>query len=244
MLILIPFIVLIIIVFIVLVASLNKIFNRDVGAATAHLDQMAAEYAKKEQDIKKQYDDIKREAQEIKELAMKDADQQKQRLLKEMQDEKEKVLKEAQTKADEMMVQADRARNALIAEIEQRIDDKGIQRAVQLLQEVVPENIRTMIHERWIDELIGSNFALLDRLHIPEGIQEAGVVTAFILTDAQRTALSGKINEKIGSPVSLKESIDPNIIAGWVVSIGSLVLDGSLRFKIQEAAKAHQLSKA
>ncbi|MFA6216165.1 MAG: F0F1 ATP synthase subunit delta [Candidatus Omnitrophota bacterium] len=243
MLILIPFIVLIIIVFIVLVASLNKIFNRDVGAATAHLDQMSAEYAKKEQDIKKQYDDIKREAQEIKELALKDAEQQKQRLLKEMQDEKEKILKEAQGKADEMMVQAARARNALIAEIEEKIKDKGIHWSVQLLQEVVPENIRIVIHERWIDELIASNFAQLDRLHISEGIQEAGVVTAFALTDTQRAALAGKINEKVGFAVTLKESIDPNVIAGWVVSIGSLVLDGSLRFKIQEAAKAHQLSK-
>jgi F0F1-type ATP synthase delta subunit len=77
----------------------------------------------------------------------------------------------------------------------------------------------------------------LDRLKVPEGVKEVKVVSAFELDHKQRLALTAKMKEKLGFEVKLIEEKDPSIIAGLVVSIGSLFLDGSLRFKIQEAAR-------
>jgi F0F1-type ATP synthase delta subunit len=52
--------------------------------------------------------------------------------------------------------------------------------------------------------------------------------------------LINKLQEKLGIQINLKEEADQGLIAGLVVSIGSLSLDGSLKFKIQEEARGRQ----
>ena len=236
----ISFIILVLITFAVLVSVMKKMFDRDAGQATAHLTQLAAEYAKKEEEIKKQLEDIRRQGQEIMANAAKDADQQKQRMLKEIEDEKAKIIAGAQVKADEMMQQADRARKALMDEIENKIKDKATEQAVTLLQQALPEDVREKLHQSWVDNLIANSFQELDRLHIPEGTHQAMVRAAFPLTPQQRQALQEKVTEKIGYPIELKEEVDGKLIAGWEVVIGSLTLDGSLKYKIQAIAIQQQ----
>jgi F0F1-type ATP synthase membrane subunit b/b' len=216
---------------------MQKIFKSEVSSATSHLDNLAGEYAQKEEAIKKQYEEAKRQSLEILENAKKDAQQKKEDILKQAQEEKNKILAEAQAKAEEMIQQADNARLALLGELNQKIDEKAVLKAFQLLQAALPENIRTDIHERWVEDLITNSFEQLNRLKVPEGIKEIKVVTAFALSQKQRTALASKIKEKLGYEVTLIEENDPSLIAGLVVSIGSLLLDGSLRFKIQEIAR-------
>ncbi|MDD5729605.1 MAG: F0F1 ATP synthase subunit delta [Candidatus Omnitrophica bacterium] len=240
MLLIVSFIVIIIITFIVLVSFASKMMNKDLGTATAHLDQLSAEYAKKEEQIRKQLEDVKRQSQEILANAEKDAALNKQRVLKEAETEKEKVITQAQSKCDEMIQQADRARQALMDDMDHKIEERAIQRASELLKEALPEDIRVTIHGKWIDDLVGGGFDQLERLRIPEGINEAVLTTAYPLTEEKRQALAGKIKEKIGVQINLKEEVDADIISGWVITIGSLILDGSLRFKIQEAAISKQ----
>jgi len=53
-------IVLQIIIFTALVFFLRNTLNRNVISATSHLEQLSSEYAKKEEEVKKLYDDAKR----------------------------------------------------------------------------------------------------------------------------------------------------------------------------------------
>lgn len=228
------------IVFTMMIYFLRNIMNRNIGEATAHLEHLSSEYAKKEEEVSKQYEDAKRQAQEIVANAQKDADQQKQRIIKEAQDEKEKIINEAYQKSDDIVQQADKTRQSLIAEIDRKVVEKALNRAAELIQEVLPERLRERIHRYWLDDLISNSFQQLDRLHLPEGTLEARVVSAFALTKEQRQSLAGKIEEKLSRQVNLKEEVDPGIVAGLIVSIGSLVLDGSLRSKIQEVTLNHK----
>lgn len=234
------FVIIIVILFGAMVMFMHKLFNQDVGKATAHLDQLSGEYAKKEEEIKKQLEDVKRQSQEVLINAQKDADQQKQRVIKDAQEQKEKILSDVQAKCDEMIQQADRARQALMADIDKQIEGRALQRATDLLKETLPDDFRKSIHQRWIEDLAASSLQEFERLRIPEGVTEATLTTAYPLTDELRKALTAKLQEKLGHSMKLKEETDPNIISGWVVTIGSLVLDGSLRFKIQEASIARQ----
>ncbi|MGD9015189.1 MAG: F0F1 ATP synthase subunit delta [Candidatus Omnitrophota bacterium] len=225
-----------------LVFSLRKILNRNVVSATSHLEQMSAEYAKKEEQVRKQLEDAQRQSKEIIADAQRDARQQRESMVNQMQAERDKVLNQANQKAEEIIQQADRTRQNLIADINKQIEEKALQQAVELVGQALPEHICREIHHYWLKEIISSSFEQLDRLHIPKDTQQARVVSAFALTPEQRDALKAKIKEKLGRAMELKEEIDSSVIAGLIVHIGSLVLDGSLRFKIKEAASARQAS--
>jgi F0F1-type ATP synthase delta subunit len=223
-----------------LVFFLRRILNRNVISATTHLEQMSAEYAKKEEGIRKQLDDAQQQAKEIVLDAQRDVRQQQESMVAQMQEERQRILNEASQKAEEIVQQAERTRQALITDINQKIEEKALQQAVELVQQALPEHIRKEIHHNWLEELISSSFQQLDRLRIPEGASQASVVSAFELTPKQRDALKEKIKQRLGRSIDLKEEINPGVIAGLIVNIGSLVLDGSLRFKIKEVASARQ----
>jgi F0F1-type ATP synthase membrane subunit b/b' len=236
------FILLMALLFIGLVFFFRKILNRNVISATTHLEQLSAEYAKKEEQIKKQLEETQRQCQEITANAQKDAQQKREDIIKQSHEERERILNEAQQKGEELVEQADKTRQALMGEINHKIEEKALSQAAELLQKALPEHIREEIHHRWLKDLISSSFEQLDRLHIPEGALEAKVISAFALTPEQRAALKAKIKERLGREIGLTEEIDSRVIAGLIVSIGTLVLDGSLRFKIQEVSRVRETS--
>jgi F0F1-type ATP synthase membrane subunit b/b' len=234
------FVLLMVIIFVSMIFFLRKILNRNVISATAHLEQLTAEYTKKEDQVRKQLQEAKLKSQEIITNAEREAKKEQEDILTKAREESEHILNEARKKAEEIVSQADRTRQTLIAEINQKIEHRALERAAELIQQALPEQIREEIHHRWLDELVSSSFEQLERLHVPEGDLQARVVTAFSLTTKQRDALKAKIKQKLGREVKLKEELDSSVIAGLIVNIGSLVLDGSLRFKIQEVTSAKQ----
>lgn len=240
MLIIASFIILQALIFAGVVVFLRQMFSQNVTSATAHLDKMSLDYAKKEEEIKKQYEEATRKSQEIVLNAQKELQAQKEQAFQEAQEEKKRLLEAAQAKADELIAQADRAAQGLLKEMAQKIEEKALLKAVGLLQRILPEGIRFEIHKKWFDDLIASGLSRLERLNIPEGIDTASVITPFTLSSPQKEALLKVIGEKLGRQIMLVEKIDPNIIAGLVVMTGNLVFDGSLRFKIEEAARGEQ----
>ncbi|OYW16131.1 MAG: F0F1 ATP synthase subunit delta, partial [Novosphingobium sp. 12-64-8] len=57
----------------------------------------------------------------------------------------------------------------------------------------------------------------------------AEVTTAHPLDDAQIAALAAKLKEREGRDVKLQTSVDPEILGGLVVKIGSQMIDSSIR---------------
>ena len=61
----------------------------------------------------------------------------------------------------------------------------------------------------------------------------AQVSSARSLSDAQQAALLGALRSAVGSKVQLDLKVDPSLIGGLVVKVGSRMIDSSLRSKLQ-----------
>ena len=61
----------------------------------------------------------------------------------------------------------------------------------------------------------------------------AEVTSAEALSDDQITKLKAALKDSVGRDVQLAESVDPSIIGGLVVKVGSRMIDNSLRTKLQ-----------
>ena len=62
---------------------------------------------------------------------------------------------------------------------------------------------------------------------------EAEVTSAAPLSDSQRGALEAALKEAIGSTVAVTTDVDPELLGGMVVRVGSRMIDSSLRTKLQ-----------
>jgi F-type H+-transporting ATPase subunit delta len=66
----------------------------------------------------------------------------------------------------------------------------------------------------------------------------AEVASAHALTDDQVTALEQKLRAREGRTVKLKTNVDPDLLGGLVVTIGSRRIDTSIRTRLNSLAQA------
>jgi F-type H+-transporting ATPase subunit delta len=75
--------------------------------------------------------------------------------------------------------------------------------------------------------------AYLARLAERRGEVTAEVTAAQPLNETQLTLLSEQLRRSVGRRVSIDARVDPGLIGGMIVKIGSRMIDGSLRSKLQ-----------
>lgn len=76
------------------------------------------------------------------------------------------------------------------------------------------------------------------QLRLHRGEVEVKVETAGALTDEQTKALKKQFSDKIGMNVTLEVSVNKDLIGGMVVTIGSRMIDDSVRSKLERLGRA------
>lgn len=66
------------------------------------------------------------------------------------------------------------------------------------------------------------------------GEVSADVTSAHPLTDVQVQALKAQLKASVGREVTLQSKVDPTLLGGLVVKVGSRMIDSSLRTKIEQ----------
>ena len=66
------------------------------------------------------------------------------------------------------------------------------------------------------------------------GEVSADVTSAHPLTDAQMLALKDQLKASVGRDITIHSKVDPGLLGGLVVKVGSRMIDSSLRTKIEQ----------
>lgn len=66
------------------------------------------------------------------------------------------------------------------------------------------------------------------------GEVSADVTSAHPLTDAQLQALKDQLKTSVGRDITIQAKVDPSLLGGLVVKVGSRMIDSSLRTKIEQ----------
>jgi F-type H+-transporting ATPase subunit delta len=75
--------------------------------------------------------------------------------------------------------------------------------------------------------------AYLAKLAERRGEVTAEVTAAQLLSETQLALLSDQLRRSVGRRVSIDARVDPGLIGGMIVKIGSRMIDGSLKSKLQ-----------
>lgn len=229
-----------VVIFAGLVAVLRRLMGRHAMTATAHLQGLSQDYLKKQEELKKRLEDAERRYQEQLVKAQEEAHHIKAQALTEGEETKQRLLDEARHEAERVIQQAMQARENLRQELVQSLEARAVERACELLQQALPQDLREATHAHWLEELIKNGLIHMERIESREELREAKVVSAFPLTPSQRKQLLERLQAALGAAVTLQEAVEPRLVAGLVVTIGHLVLDGSLSSKLLEAARHAQ----
>lgn len=76
--------------------------------------------------------------------------------------------------------------------------------------------------------------AFQEQLALQRGTQVAKVTSAAKLSAADLSALKAKLKKSAGRTVTVETTVDPELLGGFVVQIGSRLYDNSLKTKLED----------
>jgi F-type H+-transporting ATPase subunit delta len=88
---------------------------------------------------------------------------------------------------------------------------------------------------RFMADVVAAFRALVDR---KDGMTRGAVELPAAPTAEQMAALAAALGSLLGTRVELESKVQPDLIAGFVVKVGSTVFDGSLRAQLQRFARS------
>lgn len=212
---------------------LRHLFYRQVTQARDRLDHLYQQNLTREEDLKKSKDDAEKklkiemaryqeEMKKLKADAESEIQKMSEEVLTQAREEGERVIAEAKNKGD-------RLKARFMAEAE----EKAVGLTEEILKHLFSSKIVEGIHHHLIDGLI-EEIGKLDGQRIKKNIERAEVKVPQSLTAAQKGSLTQVLSTKTGKLVDIKEFIDPDIMAGMVIRLDELILDGGLNNKLKE----------
>ena len=221
-----------VITFVVLAFLLHQFLYRQVTRSLGRLQRLYQENRQREDELKRRREEteeelrtaMSRHQEEIGRLraeAEAAAQEMRDELLAQAKEEGRRIVAEAEAKRERM-------RASLVAEME----SKAVGLASDILGHVLTGPVAQAIHQDLIDALI-AEIGKADGRRPELKADTVDVAVAFPLTPAQRERLQAIVASTAGRAVTIKETIDEALVAGMVLRMENVVLDGSLNNKLK-----------
>ncbi|EDL48558.1 F0F1 ATP synthase subunit delta [Erythrobacter sp. SD-21] len=110
--------------------------------------------------------------------------------------------------------------------------------AIMGLSDLTQKFLGTLAQNRRLGQLPGIIRAFRAIAAAQRGEVAAEVTSAHALTDAQLADLKTKLTAREGRTVKLSTKVDPELLGGLVVTIGSKRIDGSIRTRLNSLSQA------
>jgi F0F1-type ATP synthase delta subunit len=240
MMLVVQFGILLALVFVALIVGLRHMMGRYTATTTAHLQGLSQDYLRKQEELKKRLEEAERQYHQQLAKTREEAQGLKTQALNEAEVARREAIEQARQEAERLVQQAMQVRETMQQEATKHIEARAIERACDLVNAVLPEALREAAHAKWLDELLEHDALTNVQATLREDVQGCSVVSAFPLSAAQRARLAERLQTALKHAVTLQETVDPALVAGVTMTLGHLVLDGSLASKLREAARHAQ----
>ncbi|MBN2831218.1 MAG: F0F1 ATP synthase subunit delta [Candidatus Omnitrophica bacterium] len=221
-----------IITFIGIVLLLRFLFTRHLKSALARLNTLHEENLAKEEELneelrraKEQSDVLIAQSREEADLIIAEANKDAQRIRMNMEEQARKQAEKiiCDSRIDSEKIQ----KNAL-----KDIQGQSIELALKMISELLTETDKVALQYELANGII-EEISRLPKEQFSVSGGEVNVTSSFPLLERQSNEIKNILSDKSGSPVNLNQKLDPGIIGGLIVEMGGMVIDGTLKNKLQ-----------
>jgi len=221
------------ITFFVIVLVLKKLLYSETAKEAERLRILKDEFSKKEKELQVQTAAAKKDAEEKIAKAEKDAKAYRETREKEAEALKEAILSRARANAEDMVKAAINSKEKMREEISIELKKNMPVSAARIFKEVLSDSVRQAIHEEMVEDVL-AKVKKLDKGMFKMKQEKGELLAPYPVKKADKDKLIAAISEKCGFNVSLAEKEDRSLVAGIIVKLGSLVIDGSLENRLRQ----------
>ncbi|MBP9732937.1 MAG: F0F1 ATP synthase subunit delta [Candidatus Omnitrophica bacterium] len=219
----------------VVIALLRRLIFSDTNSAInrlTKLDNMNREkeklLARKLEQAQKQIDEQKQviqdEEQRIKAEARRAANQLHEDIIKKAKEEGDDIIRKAQAARDQIRM------DAMI-----EAEGKMIEICSEILNKTLAAVVQVSMNEKLVEEFI-AELDKADLSKINSDVNEIEIISSMPVSVADQEKIKKTLQTKLNRQVRLYTNEDPKLLGGILMKIGTMVVDGSLAERVNEAA--------
>ena len=223
-----------VVTFALLIFLLRQFLYQQVTRSQDKLQQLVQENRKREEELNKRREETEKEL-EIK-IGQHNEEFKKLRAAAEVDAQKmqEEIVARAKEDAKRIVTEEKEKREQVRAKLVAEMEEKALDLASDIIGHIFTAQVTRGIHYQLTDEFI-EEIGKSDGRGLQLDVDEVEVAVPYSLTEVQMEKLKKILSAKMGRSIEVTQTIDPGIVTGMVVSLGNLVLDGSLTNKLKGA---------
>lgn len=220
-----------VVTFIALIIVLRILFYGQLDSALKRLKRLYEDNLTKEEELKKKIEDIalerEKELLKARELAAAIIKEAKEKAGKMGEDAALRAKDESKRVLGHAEVESEKIKDNVMA----HAHEKAIELSVEMIKAAFTEQGKEALQHDLLSELI-NEIKNITKEKFTVKTKNVTVLSAQALKADELAKLAGILKDKMGAAVIIDESVDKDIIAGLVIKIGSLTIDGSIRNKL------------
>lgn len=221
------------IVFVVIFFLLKRLMYQNTQSALNRLQIADEENEKRLKELKEKVKEEEDNYQKKLAAVEQDTEQQKRTAKQEIDVEKTKILTKAREEASALLEAAKTKSTKTEREAKLELEKRAATLGAELLKKLLSETAQEAFHALLVDDLI-KEVELLDGKSMPSQVKKIEAISRFPLKTPQKAKLKDLFEKKLGGTVTIEEKIKKDMVGGVIVTIGSLVLDGSVENRLKE----------
>jgi F0F1-type ATP synthase membrane subunit b/b' len=226
-----------IVTFLALVVILRQIMFSASRKEIERLRELNAENQKKAEKLAKELDRAEREHQRKIEKAEEELKVLRASTREESERQKEQILKKAREDGDKIVNQALSVKERIRQELQGKLQEQSIQLGVRMIGKVLTEDRMKWFHDGLVNDVIAEMRQIDPATFAGIDTNKEGVVrTPYELSNELIQQIGDALTTAAGRNITVLQATDKDVIAGLVITIGSLMIDGSLAGKLRQAA--------
>ena len=221
-------------VFGVLVMGMKQLLLQNTLKATAKLRDAEAELSRKEEAVRKRIDENENEFRRKSSEAQEALVRTREAMEKDVSKSRDTLLEEARKERDRILDEATRTKEKLRQELIREAQVQTLEHAGRVYEMVFSDEIGRKLDHAFLDELLVA-LDEMDAGSITISAPAIEVICSHPLEAEHRTRLKEIVLRKFDVKLDIRETVDPSLIAGVKIKLGSLEIDGSLKNRFNEA---------
>ena len=221
-----------IVTFVAIIFLLRFLFSRHLKAALDRLNNLHEENLAKEEELNEELKRAKEESQVEIERGKVEAERIIEDGKKEAARMRLSLEEEAKAQAAKIVamgkVEAEKMKESLVKDMQ----GQSVELASRMISELLIDADKVALQYQFANEII-EEISRLPKEQFSVQSKEIKVTSSYPLLERQREELKKVLSVKLGRAPEIKEEIDPKLIGGLILNIGGMVIDGTLKNKLQ-----------
>ncbi|MDD5119985.1 MAG: ATP synthase F1 subunit delta [Candidatus Omnitrophica bacterium] len=221
------------ITFVGIIFLLRYLFSNHLKAALGRLNTLHEENLAKEEELNEELKRAKEESQAQINQGKAEAELIVEEANKEAQQIRINMEEQAKLQATEIVVNGRLEAEKIKASVIKDVQGQSVELASKMIAELLTETDKIALQYEFANGIIQEISQLSKEQFNMQGNPVVKVTSSFTLLDRQRDEIKRVLSEKTGKDIEISEQIDASLIGGLTLEMGGMVIDGTLKNKLQ-----------